>query len=175
MKKIFSFATVLLAAQMVLAATAFSAPTKFRNSGVQVQEYMYDYSVDGGAVGTLVLSAKPGKKGLPVGAVIKSVTALVQSAVLSGSTATVEWGDNVDTDGFSGTALAPGSLTANTVVNGMSGSTPGALIWDNTNDAPLYPVVTSANTGKFTMTINAHTLTGGKIAFMVEYLNPSQE
>jgi hypothetical protein len=147
---------------------------QFKNSGLHVQEYVYDFAVDGGAAGAIDLSAKAGKSPLPVGAIIKGVTAIVETACTSGGSATVAWGPGADADGYSGVALAVASLTANAVFNGyQDATTPSALLWNNTTDAPVEYVVTStANTQTFTMTIATAALTAGKINFMVEYLLP---
>lgn len=143
----------------------------FKNDGVQVQEYVYDFSADGGAQGSIVLSSKAGYDPLPVGAIVKHVTAKVVTGVTSGGSATCEWGNGDDTDGYSGTAIAKATLVANYVCNEAMGA--GALLWDNTNDAnvPLY--IDDATTGNFTFKINTADLTAGKIIFLVEYYLPS--
>lgn len=142
----------------------------FKNAGVQVQEYVYDFAVDGGAQGTIVLSDKDNVDPLPIGAVLKGVTALVLTSVTSLGSATMEWGTSDDTDGYSGAAIAKATLVANYVQNGWTGA--GALVWDDTNDVQLYPAVTSAATGSFVVKINTADLTAGKIVFVCEYLYP---
>jgi hypothetical protein len=122
---------------------------------LQVQEYVYDFSVDGGAVGTIDLSAKANS--LPSGAVVKRVYAVVEDACTSGGAATVAWGNSGDADGFSGTAKAVASLTANAVFEGSADS------------AALLPSKLSADSD-FSVTIAVAALTAGKIRYGVEYV-----
>lgn len=140
----------------------------FKNDGIQVQQYVYDFAVDGGAVSTIDLSAKANYSPLPVGAIVVAVTAWVQAACTSGGSATLEWGNSADPDGYSGTAKAVAALTLNAVFNQAEGA--GALLWDNTNDADkrLY-IDTNAN-GQFKVAIGTAALTAGKVVFAVEYL-----
>lgn len=164
----FSLVAVLLVSGLAQAAGNFTA---FSNKNVQVAEYIYDFAVDGGSSAAAIdLSAKAGKKGLPVGAIVEQVTAWVETAVTSGGSATVEWGNGDDSDGYSGTAIAKATLVANYVYNGMSGTAPGALLWDDTNDAPLPLYIDDATTGKFTVKIGTADLTAGKIRFYVKFL-----
>jgi hypothetical protein len=134
-----------------------------------IQEYLYDFAVDGGAMGTKVLSDKNGRAPLPVGAILKSVTAQVITACV-GATATVEWG-NADTDGYSGAAIAVASLTQNAVFNGWDNG--AALLWDDTNDHPIFVYIDTAANGAFNMKINTAALTAGKIVFICEYYLPA--
>lgn len=136
-----------------------------------VQEYLYDFSVDGGGQTAITLSNKNGKSPLPVGAIIKAVTAQVLTACTSGGSATVEWGNGDDADGFSGTAIAVASLTANALFNGWDNG--AALLWDDTNDHQIPVYVDDATTGAFKIKINVADLTAGKIVFLVEYLQPA--
>ena len=80
----------------------------FKNDGVQVQEYVYDFADDGGVIGEIVLSDKAGLDPLPVGAIVKSVTAKVLTALTSGGSAVLSWGNGDDADGYSGAAAAVG-------------------------------------------------------------------
>lgn len=137
-----------------------------------VAEYLYDFAVDGGAVGTIVLSSKNGKNPLPVGAIVKNVTARVLTAPLGGAGSTVSWGHST-TDAYSGTTIAIASLTLNSLHNGQVA---GSLIWDNANDAQIPILVTDATTdGTFKVAIGTDPLTAGKIVFVVEYIEPAIE
>ena len=145
----------------------------FSNDGIQVQEYVYDFAVDGGVSGTAInLSDKAGYAPLPNGAVVKGVTALVLTSV-SGTSSTVSWGDETDTDGYSGTTIAEATLVAGYVENGYANGTGGALIWDDTEDSPKYPYANTDAKRGFTVLISTANLTAGKIRFMVEYLLPT--
>ena len=143
----------------------------FKNDGVQVQEYVYDFDVDGGATGAIDLSAKAGKADLPVGAIINAVRAKVVTACTSGGSATVVWGPTADADGYSGATIAVASLTDNALFNGWDNA--AALLWDDTNDHAISYNVTAAANADLNMTIATAALTAGKIIFFVEYYVPS--
>jgi len=142
------------------------------NKGVMVQEYLYDFSVDGGVTGEIVLSDNNNKAAIPVGAIIKGVTAQVITAVTSAGSATLAWGNGDDADGYSGTAIAKASLTQNAVFNGWDNG--AALLWDDTNDHPIYQYVADADDGKFSVTVGTADLTAGKVVFLVEYYFPAR-
>jgi len=139
---------------------------------VHLQEYTYDFAVDGGVKDVnIVLSNKDGKNPIPVGAVIKSVIAVVKTAI-EGTSSTVSWGSVTDPDGYSGTTIAEATLVGNFLVNGWDLG--AALLWDDTNDHMLTPRVADAGAGGFAVLISTADLTAGKINFMVEYLMPSE-
>lgn len=138
-----------------------------------VQEYMYDFSVDGGVNGSAInLHAKANKAVIPVGAIITDVTAKVVTACTSDGSATVAWGNGDDEDGYSGTTIAVASLTDNAVFYpGAQGSE--ELLWDDTNDHVIHYPVTTAAQGQFKLLISTADLTAGKIVFMVKYYLPT--
>lgn len=143
-----------------------------RNNGIQVAEYVYDFAVDGGAVGAINLHAKAGKGVLPVGAIIKAVTAKVVTAFTSGGSATLVWGNGDDADGYSGATIAVASLTDNALFNGWDNG--AALLWDDTNDHQIPVNVADAADGQFIVTIGTAAMTAGKALFLVEYLMPTE-
>ena len=137
-----------------------------------IQEYLYDFSVDGGANGSAIeLSAKDNAADLPIGAIVTGVTAHVLTAVTSDGEATVEWGNN-DTDGYSGTAIGKATLVEDYVMD--HATVGGALLWDDANDHMIPYRISSAATGAFNVLINVADLTAGKIRFFVEYIMPSE-
>lgn len=140
---------------------------------LHVQEYVYDFAVDGGAQGAINLHAKAGVDVVPVGAIVKRVYAKVLTACTSGGSATLAWGNGDDADGYSGSAVAVGSLTANALFNGYDNG--AALLWDDTNDHPIDVNVADAADGQFIATIGTADLTAGKVVFMVEYYLPKTE
>lgn len=143
-------------------------PTVMKNDGIQVAEYIYDFSVDGGVyTSAFDLSNKAGYSPLPTGAIVLGVTYHVATAVV-GSSSTIKVGDGTDDDGYV-TSTAEATLAANYCAQGV-----GALVWDDSNDV-LKPnrVSASATTGRVIMTVGTANLTAGKICFMVQYLNPS--
>lgn len=135
-----------------------------------VQQYEYDFAVDGGAQGDIELSAKAGKAPIPIGAIITDVTAYVKTACTSGGSATVAWGNDDDEDGFSGATVAVATMAANYVHNGSTNA--GALLWDDTNDHGIDVYVADADDGEFIFQIATADLTAGQVIFMVEYLAP---
>jgi hypothetical protein len=141
-------------------------------NGIHVQEYVYDFDVDGGTKdANIVLSSKAGVANIPIGAIIKSVTAKVVTAI-SGTSSTVSWGTSSTANGYSGTTIAEATLVDNFVVNGWD--LDASLLWDGTNDHPLTPYVSSAATGSFVVLISTADLTAGKIVFGVEYWLPTE-
>ena len=139
---------------------------------IHVQEYVYDFAVDGGVKdANIVLSSKAGVANIPIGAIIKSVTAKVVTAI-SGSSSTVSWGTTSTANGYSGTTIAEGTLVDNFVVNGWDLG--ASLLWDDTNDHILTPYVSSAATGSFALLISTADLTAGKMVFGVEYWLPTE-
>jgi hypothetical protein len=164
--KLLMILAVLFCAQVSQAA--------FSNSGQQCQEYVYDFAKDGGAVSTITLSSKAGARLLPSGFVVQSVTMRVLTAFTSGGSATLAWGNTADADGYSGVAVAVASLTANSTFNGYEdGTSPSALLFDNTDDAPaFYPVTSTAGTQNFTIAIATAAMTAGKAVFVVCGLMP---
>lgn len=143
----------------------------FRNAGLHVQEYVYDFAVDGGAQGEIFLSSKAGYDPVPNGAVIKAVTAKVVTQCASLGSATLAWGNDDDPDGYSGTAIAVASLTDNALFNGWDNA--AQLLWDDTNDHQIPVAVVNEDDGEFSVTIGTADLTAGKVLFFVEYLYPN--
>lgn len=137
------------------------------NGGLQVQEYVYDFSVDGGAQGAIDLSAKDGFDPLPDNAIVSEVVAWVETAATSGGSATVSYGPSADVDGYSGAAIAVASLTADAVFNGFDNG--AALLWDDTNDHKIHYITNATNKRDFSVTIATADLTAGKIRFAVAY------
>ena len=142
----------------------------FKNE-LSVQEYVYDFSVDGGSTAAaIVLSSKANKSVLPSGAVVKSVYMKVLTTFTSGGSATLAWGNTSDPDGYSGAALAVASLTAGSVFNGYDNA--AALLWDDTNDHPIYFSAESAGLQDVSVTIGTADMTAGKCVVVVEYCLP---
>lgn len=161
---------ILLAMMIALVGQVSFAQSCKKNAGVQVQEYVYDFAVDGGGTGEKFLSSKAGYKPIPNGAVVKGVTARVVTAVV-GSSSTLAWGNDDAATGYSGTAIAEASLTANAVFNGWDNG--ASLLWDDTNDHAIYNPIINTDDGEFSVTIGTANLTAGKVVFMVEYYCPS--
>jgi hypothetical protein len=123
-----------------------------------IAEFLYDFSVDGGALSTIVLSNKNGRNPIPVGAIIKDVTAHVVAACTTGAGGTLSWGYTGGVTAYK-TATACGSLTLNAVFQGIT--------------SPIY--VSDASTGAFVVDIATGALTAGKVVFVVHYDQPAIE
>ena len=143
-----------------------------KNEGLNVEMFEYDFAKDGGAQGEIKLTSKGGKSVLPVGAIIKRVTAKVLTAITSAGAATLEWGNGDDADGYSGTAIAKTSLTLLALFNGYDNA--AALLWDDTNDHPIDVNVADVDDGEFNVTIATADLTAGKVLFFVEFYYPKE-
>ncbi len=144
----------------------------FKNDGLQIQKYVYDFSVDGGAVGTISLSGKSGYASLPDEAIVTLVVAKVVTACTSGGSATIAWGNTTDPDGYSGPTPAVAGFTAGALFDGKANA--AALLWDDTNDEALLFNADSANDRDFSLTIATAALTAGKIEFAVHYYLASE-
>lgn len=143
----------------------------FGNNGIQVQEYVYDFAVDGGAVSTISLSGKANKDPLPAGAIVMDCVMRVLTAFTSGGSATLAIGNTADDDGYL-PAIAVASLTAGACFTAAQQA--GALLWDNTNDANLaYGVTSTANTQDVAAKIATAAMTAGKAVICMEYLYPA--
>lgn len=151
---------LVFAFTLLMSLCVFAAPIRKQN---HVVEYVYDFGVSGGAVGVIDLSAIAGQPALPVGAIVDSVRLKVVTAFTSSGSATVSWGTVTDTDGFSGTAIAYGTLTDNYL---SVGSSPALL------PAAGY-LVGSGNASKPAVEIGTAALTAGKALIIVDYYMPS--
>ena len=143
-----------------------------KNAGLQVQEYIYDFSVDGGAVGTIDLSAKSGYAPLPTGSIVVDVMAKVDTAVTTGASGTLAFGNGDDDDGLMA-AIGAGSLTANAVFNAAGQDS--ALLWDGTNDHMTPYYIDDATTGAVQAKIETGALTAGKVRVLVFYVGPGRD
>lgn len=119
------------------------------------KKFVYDFAVNGGALGNISLSSPTGSAfTLPLHALVKSVLVKVATTCTSGGSATVSVGNTSDVDMYLA-AVAVGSLTADYI--GTAIGTPVA--------------VTAANLQDVTLTIATAALTAGKIEVHVEYYN----
>lgn len=141
------------------------------NAGKQVLEYSYDVNIDGGTAATYVLSNNVGYSNVPVGCIVTSVTGFVKTAFASAGSATLEWGTNTDPNGWSGATIAVASLTIGSVWNGWDNG--GALIFDDTNDHPIFHAIGTAANGQVESVVATATMTDGHLILLVEVLMPA--
>ncbi len=143
--------------------------TVFENM-MHSQEYVWDFDVDGGATGEIVLSSKAGFAAMPTGAIVKDVQIWVEDAATSGGSATLTVGDSNDPNGYL-EAIAVAALTTN--ITHRAGSYAGANIWDDTNDHMLsYVIGTNSGDSAISVTIAVAAMTAGKIRVILDYYMP---
>jgi hypothetical protein len=107
--------------------------------------FVYDFAVNAGAIGNLVL----GPDSIPVGWYVTDINAVVETALVSGGAATVALG-----------AVANGDLVAAAAYTGYTVDT----------SVNYHPAASPKKTvaGGLRMTIAGATLTAGKVKFFVE-------
>jgi len=135
------------------------------------KEFVYDFAKDGGAVGTISMKAvDPNGDLFEEGLIIQDLMIMVETAVTSGGTPTITFGNSSDTDGFLADVFALVGA-ANAVVR--IGQVDGALLWDTTADAAKgFRVSSAANTQDVVMVIGTAALTAGKIRIIVQGYKP---
>ncbi len=131
----------------------------FKNDGVLVQEFEYDFAVDGGATGVISLSSKANKSLMPDGCIVESALVKVVTSV-TGTGASAKIGhtttDDVylalrDVDGAGALGLASAQL--------------------GTYSTPF--IADSAGERNVIMTISGGAITAGKLKVLVKYVNPN--
>ena len=157
------FLSVFIASLALFSASlvpAHAAGSGFKGQSL-VQEYLYDYSVDGGSTSAFIdLSAKKWAQPLAVGCVVDAVNYHVISALTSSGAATIAVGDASNNARY---------VTA-------TGYLGGAFDTDDVRAASGVPIVVdAANTGKFGVKFAGAAVTAGKIMFYVKYYCPKNQ
>lgn len=128
----------------------------FKNDGVKVSEFTYDFAVDGGATGVFSLSSKANHTLIPDGAVIqKVVTKVVTAFAGSGASAKI------------GTTTSDSVYLALTDVSGYS--------TDAMFDYTTLVCANTANKRNVIMSLSGGALTAGKLVVNVEYVLPAAQ
>lgn len=134
----------------------------------QVLRYSYDFATNGGGTGAI----SPTAPVIPLeeGMIIRGISVYTDTAMTSGGTPTVTFGNTGDTDGY----LADVWSLANAVNSVVSeGEVAGALLWDDTNDHRLeYYIDSTANNQDLVMTVGTAALTAGKLSIHVRVYKP---
>lgn len=120
---------------------------------LNVQEFVYDFTVDGGAQSAISLGS------LPLGAVVIDCRGAVEVAVTSSGSATITLGNTTTADSL----LAS---TAKTLVDAI-GDVVGQAV------TPSLTQATTAALAAVKITIGTADLTAGKIRFFITYFLPS--
>ena len=127
-------------------------------------KYVYDFDEDGGAVSNI--SLRPDGNSIPSGFVIRSVSVYVATAITSGGTPTITFGNSDNRDGYLEDVVSAMGLTAGSSIR--EGEVAGALLWDDTNDHALEYVVPSEAVGVPSMTVGANALTAGALVLYID-------
>lgn len=137
-----------------------------------IKEFVYDFSVLGGATGNIsLIAADPNGNLLPEGFIIEQVMVKTDTALTSGGTPTITVGNTGDADGYLVDIYAAASAV-NSVVR--SGEVAGALLWDDTNDHEInYRVNGTAANQDVIIAIGTAAVTAGKFRVIVEGQIPS--
>lgn len=138
-------------ASRVNAITALGTEVANRTTVVKVT---YDFSVSGGAIGTINLSALNAK--IPSGAILRQCGVNVLTTVTSGGSATLAFGMNSSTD-----ILAASAYTSFTST---------AMIATNPTGATASWIKASADR-RLTLTIGTAALTAGKLDVYCDYVS----
>lgn len=158
-----TFLALVIVAILGMVAVSGSSHEAFADNGIKgkssSQEYIYDFAVSGGAIGNIDLSALKGGHALPSGALVKSVLCRMLTAFTSSGSATVSIGDAASTARAKAlTAFDNSAYNADALI---SYSTPY--------------LVSSANAGKFGISIAVAALTAGKMSCVVDYYYPRNQ
>jgi hypothetical protein len=138
---------------------------------VQQLKYVYDFAVDGGAVGAIPMRPWVDGVELDEGVIVMGFSVYAEGALTSGGTPTVTIGNTLDPDGYSVDAWAVLSVANATLVPGQLD---GALTWNTTNDAKLaYRIGSAANVKDVALTVGTAALTGGKLVMTFDVMLPS--
>jgi hypothetical protein len=132
-----------------------------------VTKYEYDYSVSGGAVGNINLVWKNGEP-LVADMVVKSWMIVVETTLAGSATPTVTMGHAGDRDGYAVDFYAAG--TAGAIIN--AGDRAGDLVWDDTNDHPIFHLISSSANATPSISIGTQALTAGKFAVYFTSVRP---
>jgi hypothetical protein len=118
---------------------------------MQYKEFLYDFTVNGGAQGAITLGA------LPVGAVPVSAHAITEVAVV-GVNATIQLGNTTDDDQLIAATAITAVNVAGKVIGGVAAALRQLLV---ANDLVLAIKIVTAD------------LTAGKVRFVVGFYMPS--
>lgn len=119
----------------------------------QCQTVKYDFSFDGGAVGSYLLGAS-----LPAGAVVVGIFADVQTAATSGGSATYQI--------KSGSVDLTGDIAFDSATAGINAV--GVLAIPLNVSAP-FDAIKLSSSGELALSIETAALTAGKVRFAVEF------
>ena len=126
--------------------------------------YEYDFGVDGGATSTIPLRQFAGNA-IDGSIWVTNAYCIVDTAITSGGTPTITFGNTTDADGYAINSLA---LLQGANLGFKTGQVAGALIWDDTNDVGIMYKPLIADDFDTSITIGTAALTAGKLRFFLE-------
>jgi hypothetical protein len=142
----------------------------WKNDGLLVKEYVYDFAVHGGAVNTdIEISALDNR--LPVGAILVDAVFKVETAIV-GTSSTFAIGNATTNVGYL-PATAEATLAA--AYLGSAAKNKSTLLWDDSNDNLIPYSIADADKSKVVARIGTANLTAGKVRAFLFYLNPSAQ
>jgi hypothetical protein len=130
----------------------------------QLLAYEYDFAADAGAIGAIAMRQLSGQNAS--GMIVTKAYVVVETALASGGTPTITFGNVTDPDGYMADVWA--ELSTKQCV--QSGEVLGALIWDDTNDHDIAYRPTTADDLATQMTIGTAALTAGKLYLYLEVI-----
>lgn len=153
--------------------TRFNTEAPFEGMGTELNrtknmlKFVYDFAVQGGAVGTVNLLDDQGNPAfLPVGAMITRSFLRTVTALTSGGSATIAFSAIAAGDVLAAAAYT-GFSGANVLVEGVSTGTAANMKGPVTSTAYT---LNGSQGGNVTATIAVATLTAGKISGYIEYV-----
>jgi hypothetical protein len=144
--------------------------SKWKNNGIVVQEYLYDFSVHGGTLNTDIEISNASNR-LPVGAILIDAHFDFEAAIV-GSSSTFAVGNATTNVGY-----LPATAEATLVLDyiGSAAKNASTLLWDNSGDALIPYRIADADKSKVIVRIGTASLTAGKCRVFLWFLNPSAQ
>ena len=129
---------------------------EFGGQAKGVAHFKYDFSLDGGAVGIIVLSVN---SGLPANAIIKDFILNPIIAVTSGGATTLAWG-----------MTAGGSATCFLAATGKASFTADAIVQGIPTEGTVSSYVKLSASGSIQLTVGVSPITAGLIEGWAEFV-----
>ena len=123
-----------------------------------IEEYVYDFAKDGGAIGQVILSSKSGSAAIPVDACILRIHTVVHTALTSAGSATVSVGDVGSAARYLALTAFDNAAYDLDAVKALATALPNS--------------VNSVNEGRVAISIAVAALTAGKLSVLVEFVRP---
>jgi hypothetical protein len=143
---------------------------KWKNDGLLVSEYVYDFAVHGGVYNTDIEISTANSR-LPVGAIVVDAVFSIEEAVV-GTSSTLGIGNATTNVGY---LPATAEATLALAYLGSAAKNKSTLLFDDTNDNLIPYLVADADKSKVIARIGTANLTAGRVRAFIYYLNPSDQ